>query len=146
MEILYLDMDGVLVDFESGINKLDILSYNLYSGRFDECPNIFSLMDPMPGAIEAFHKLSEKFDVYILSTPPWDNHTGWSDKLNWVKTHLGKKVEKKLILSHNKHLNIGKYLIDDRLKNGADKFTGEHIHFATEKFPDWESVLKYLLN
>jgi len=50
-----------------------------------------------------------------------------------------------LILSHNKHLNIGDYLIDDRLANGVEKFTGEHIHFGTERFPDWQSVCDYLL-
>ena len=43
------------------------------------------------------------------------------------------------------HLSIGDYLTDDRLKKGAGQFTGEHIHFGTEKFPDWDSVLKYLL-
>lgn len=46
-------------------------------------------MDPMPGAIEAINRLADKFDVYILSTAPWDNPTAWSDKLNWVKQHLG---------------------------------------------------------
>jgi 5'(3')-deoxyribonucleotidase len=49
-----------------------------------------------------------------------------------------------LILSHNKHLNHGDYLIDDRDKNGADKFTGELILFGGEKFPHWDSVIEYL--
>ena len=48
-------------------------------------------------------------------------------------------------MSHNKNLNIGDYLIDDRTANGAGQFKGEHIHFGTEQFPDWDSVLKYLL-
>ena len=52
---------------------------------------------------------------------------------------------KQVILSHHKNLNQGDYLIDDRTANGAGKFKGKHIHFGTEKFPDWESVLKYLL-
>ena len=50
-----------------------------------------------------------------------------------------------LILSHPKNLNSGDYLIDDRTKNGADMFKGEHIHFGQDKFPDWESVLEYLV-
>jgi hypothetical protein len=29
--------------------------------------------------------------------------------------------------------------------NGAGEFKGEHIHFGQEKFPDWKSVLEYLL-
>ena len=35
--------------------------------------------------------------------------------------------------------------IDDRTANGAGQFKGEHIHFGSEKFPDWNSVLAYLL-
>ena len=39
---------------------------------------------------------------------------------------------------------MGDYLIDDRLKRGADSFAGEHIHFGTKEFPDWASVMIYL--
>jgi hypothetical protein len=39
---------------------------------------------------------------------------------------------------------IGDYLIDDRTANGAGEFKGELIQFATEKYPDWDSVLEYL--
>ena len=77
----------------------------------------------------------------ITGTP---HPSALTDKLNWVKKYLGDAAYKRLILTHNKHLNIGDYLIDDRKKNGAGEFTGEHIHFGTEKFPDWKSVLDYL--
>ena len=36
-------------------------------------PRDLCLMKPMPGAVEAFEALSEAFDVYILSTAPWEN-------------------------------------------------------------------------
>ncbi len=144
-KILYVDMDNVLVDFKTGIARIDMDIQKKYEGDLDEVPGIFGLMDPMPDAIESYHKLAERFDTYILSTSPWENPTAWHDKLVWVKKHLGEVAYKRLILSHNKHLNIGDYLIDDRLKNGADKFTGELIHFGTEKFPDWKSVVQYLL-
>jgi 5'-nucleotidase len=49
-----------------------------------------------------------------------------------------------VIFSHNKHLNQGDYLIDDRKANGAGDFKGMHIHFGTDEFPDWAAVLKYL--
>ena len=38
----------------------------------------------------------------------------------------------------------GDYLIDDRTKNGADRFRGEHIHFGQPPFPDWPAVVAYL--
>ena len=101
-------------------------------------------MKPLEGAIEAFNDLSKLFDVYILSTSPWDNDTAPGDKVRWVKKYLQPNAYKRLILSHHKNLNIGDYLIDDRIKNGAGEFTGEHIHFGTEKFPNWNSVVIYL--
>lgn len=144
--VLYIDMDNVLVDFPTGIAQLDESVQREYEGKLDEVPGIFSLMDPMPRAIEAFKELAELYDTYILSTAPWENPSAWSDKLLWVKNHIGEKAHKRLILSHHKNLNDGAYLVDDRTKNGADAFTGEHIHFGTEHFPDWDSVLSYLRN
>ena len=76
---------------------------------------------------------------------PWENSSAWKDKNEWVKKHLGKSAHKRLILSHHKNLNKGDYLIDDRTANGAGEFEGEHIQFGSEKFPDWDSVLEYLL-
>jgi 5'-nucleotidase len=144
MKILYVDMDNVLVDFPSGIARLNDADTKTYEDRLDEVPHIFSLMDPIEGAVEAFHELSGLFDTYILSTAPWENSSAWSDKLNWVKKHLGRPAYKRLILSHHKNLNDGEYLIDDRLKNGVDRFRGEHIHFGTAEFPNWEVVTRYL--
>ncbi|MEE2904632.1 MAG: hypothetical protein VYC39_20045 [Myxococcota bacterium] len=146
MKVLYIDMDNVLVDFPTGIDRISDDLRTRYDGDLDEVPGIFALMDPLSGAVEAFHELSKKFDTYILSTAPWENPSAWSDKLQWVKKHLGPSAHKRLILSHHKNLNSGDYLIDDRTKNGAADFAGEHIHFGTEKFPDWPSVLQYLLS
>ena len=61
------------------------------------------------------------------------------------KKYLGELAYKRLVLSHNKHLNDGDLLIDDRTANGADKFKGEHIHFLTEKFRNWDDVLNYII-
>lgn len=143
-KILYIDMDNVLVDFTSAFPKIadDVLIE--HDGRLDEVPGIFALMEPMAGAINAYAQLAEAFDTYILSTSPWENPSAWSDKLIWVKKHLGLPAYKRLILSHHKNLNSGHFLVDDRLKNGADKFQGEHLHFGTPKFPDWNAVLDYL--
>ena len=54
-----------------------------------------------------------------------------------------KLIRKRLILCHQKQLLMGDYLIDDRRFNGASEFKGEWIHFGSESFPNWESVLKY---
>ena len=102
-KIVYIDMDGVLVDFQSGIDKLNDNDLEKYQGRYDEVPNIFSLMDPMPGALDAFKLLSKHYDTYILSTSPWENPTALQDKQNWVKKYIGERAKKRLIFSHHKN-------------------------------------------
>lgn len=138
-------MDGVIVDFKSGIERTDSATLQQYEGHYDDIPGIFARMEPMPGAIEAFRRLAEHYDTYILSTAPWNNPSSWSDKVVWVQRYLGDVAYKRLILSHHKDLCEGDYLIDDRTKHGAGDFHGKHIHFGSEEFPDWDSVLKYLL-
>lgn len=142
---IYFDMDGVLVDFESGLNKIDDSVKEQYSGRLDEIPGIFALMEPLPGAAEVVKLLARNYDVFILTTSPWNNPTAASDKVEWVKKYLDDVFHKRLIITHRKDLLIGDYLIDDRAKNGASEFKGEWIKFGSQEFPDWESVLKYLL-
>ncbi|MBS4043352.1 MAG: hypothetical protein KGZ59_06005 [Chitinophagaceae bacterium] len=145
MKILYVDMDNVLVNFQSGIDQLSPEIIAQYEAKLDEVPGIFSLMKPIEGAIEAYKLLSEKFDTYILSTSPWENPTAASDKFAWVKKYLGKHAYKRLILTHHKNLNYGDYLIDDRPNNGASQFEGKFIQFRKEPFENWNSVIEYLL-
>ncbi len=70
---VYIDMDNVLVNFESGIDRLSDEIKKEYQDRLDDVPGIFSLMSPMPGAVEAVNKLAAYFDLYVLSTAPWKN-------------------------------------------------------------------------
>ena len=151
--LLYLDMDNVLVSFQSGLDRVSDELKQKYAydkdgkPHYDDIPDIFSLMDPMKGAVEAVDRLKEKYDIYILSTAPWDNPSAWSDKLLWVKKYFGDVFYKRLILSHHKNLCIqpGAYLVDDRHRHGADQFGDHWIEFGSEKFPDWETVTTYLL-
>ena len=145
-EILYLDMDNVLVDFRSGVDTFREEIQREYEGRLDEIPGVFGKMLPLEDAIETVEKLDEFYDIYLLSTAAWENPSAWSDKVIWVQKYFPKIGFKRLILSHNKHLNAGAYLVDDRLANGADRFTGEHIHFGQPKFPNWETVYQYLMS
>lgn len=142
---LFFDMDGVLVDFESGLAQQDEQTLKEYEGKYDEIPGLFGLMQPMPGAIEAVHKLNEHYDCYILSTAPWNNPSAWSDKVTWITKHLDDVFHKKMVITHCKNLCKGDILIDDRGKNGTSLFEGEWIEFGSERYPDWNAVLDYLI-
>lgn len=162
-KILYIDMDNVVVDFKTGIERVPAEQMQRHierAGRdkngepkdLDDIEGIFSLMEPMPSAIESVIELTEHFDTYLLSSSPWNNPSAWSDKVNWVHKHFGfekhSPLYKRLILSHHKNLNDGHFLIDDRLKNGAELFGhkpgSEHIHFGQDPFENWIKVLDHM--
>ena len=148
-KIVYVDMDGVLVDFLSAQPRVPDDVWVRYLGHEDDIPGIFALMDPMPHAIESYRELAGLFDTYILSTAPWANPSAWSDKLLWVRRHLDDVAHKRLILSHHKDLARGDFLIDDSEKNGAGEFAaatgGELVRFGPKgDYPDWPAVMEYM--
>ncbi len=147
MQILFIDLDGVIADFASMMNIHSLRKIPPYDEHPDTIPNIFRKLNPIDGAISSVTKLltSPKYEVYFLSTAPWNNPSAWTDKRLWVEEHFGDIVNRKLILTHRKDLIRGDILIDDRPNNGADKFQGEWIQFGSEKYPNWDEVLKYLL-
>jgi 5'-nucleotidase len=140
---IFIDMDNVLVDFQSALAKRGL---PLNTPNADDLDGLFAEMEPMPGALESYRELvAEGHDVYILSTAPWDNPSAWSDKLLWVQKHLGDVAYKRLILSHHKNLLRGDVLIDDRRRRGAGAFSGYHIHFGKPgPGATWPHVLKEL--
>ena len=147
MALIYVDMDNVIVDFKSALRKRGLPED---TKNADDIEGIFSEMDPMPGAIEGYNELvAMGHDVYILSTAPWKNPSAWSDKLLWVKEYLGEVAYKRLILSHNKNLNSGDYLIDDRVANGAGEWGEKLLRFGLDKngqpfdYPNWDSIIEF---
>jgi len=52
-------------------------------------------------------------------------------------------VLEKTIMSGDKSLLKGDYLIDDMDGNGQSNFEGEWLHFGSKNYPDWESVVNY---
>lgn len=70
MRKLFIDMDETLVGFKSGINRLGPAEKEQYREHYDDCPGIFSLMDPMPEAVDAVKVLCSHFDCYIISCKP----------------------------------------------------------------------------
>ena len=144
-------MDNVLVDFQSGLDqvreavKAKFADDGKGESHYDDIPRLFSLMKPMPGAIDAVNALAEKYDCYILSTAPWNNDTALQDKLNWIKKYFPTVFHKRVIFTHHKNLCFqpGAYLIDDRTAHGADQFGDHHIHFGQGEFKDWTAVIEY---
>jgi 5'(3')-deoxyribonucleotidase len=144
-DIIYIDMDGVVANFRKKWQALYGKELDLY--HIPPTPDRFYIdLEIISGSFEAVQFLSKYFDVYFLSTAEWGNISSWSDKRIWIEQHFGDYAKKRLILSHNKSLHIGRYLIDDRAIDTNVSFKGEFIHFGSEKFPDWDSVTEYIIN
>lgn len=154
-KVILCDMDGVIADFTAGILKVNhslTMSHENYDIEEAEVnrivlkdPRFFQTLPPIEGGVEAVKLLMEHYEVHFCSTPMEEVPHSYTGKKEWLNHHFAEKAYKNLILTHRKDWVLGNYLIDDRTKNGAGEFTGEHIHFGTDKFPDWESVLKYLI-
>jgi 5'(3')-deoxyribonucleotidase len=101
--VLYLDMDGVLADFEKKAIELfgDAWHDELelpHWGRFTEHPNIYDALDPMPDAKELYEGCCEimgsKDQVQILTALP--NRAKFEfaarDKINWSRRYIDPDV------------------------------------------------------
>tara|TARA_Y100000385_G_scaffold18529_1_gene18515 strand:- start:381 stop:824 length:444 start_codon:yes stop_codon:yes gene_type:complete len=147
MKLLYIDLDGVIADFVSAMNAHSLRENPLYDKEPDTIPGLFRNLKPIESAISSVEKLlhSEKYEVYFLSTAPWNNPSAWTDKRLWLAEQFGDKINRRLILTHRKDLVKGDILIDDRPNNGAKDFEGELIKFGSDEYPDWSAVIDYLL-
>lgn len=155
-KILYIDLDGVIANFDKAIESIipDINTKESYAdpdARSEKVtaicmarPEIFQELEPIEGAVDIIKKMFEHFEVYFLSAPMWHVPLSFAGKRIWIETHFGEMAKRRLILTHRKDLAIGDILIDDRLVNGAKDFKGIFIHFGSDKFPSWKETEKYL--
>ncbi len=74
-KIMYIDMDGVVVDFNFGIDQLTEEDKQKYKGRYVEVSGIFKTMLPIDRVIESVKYLNNHFDIYILASSSWANDT-----------------------------------------------------------------------
>jgi len=72
--LIYVDLDGVLADFESARAQHPLSKQTPYIGRPDRLPGLFENIPPIEDGIRAVEQLMKlNHEVYILSTAPWDN-------------------------------------------------------------------------
>ncbi len=149
-------MDGVLADFYKRLFAERPEAEKLIFGSPDritivrdwlksyEGKGLFRELEPIKDAIKSFKLLCKHYNVWILSTPTTVLMDSYIDKPLWVKENLGEEHVDKVILSHDKSLYIGDYVIDDTTNSNVTKFKGNHIHFGKGDFKTWIDVIDYL--
>lgn len=142
--IIYIDMDGVLADYDKAFSE--IRSSHPDVSYPQSLPQFFENLEPIDGAIDAFHQLNNKHDVYILTAPSNRNPLSYTEKRLWVEKHLGFDITERLIICSNKGLLKGDILIDDNINGkGQESFEGRVMHFRSDSFPHWSKILDVIL-
>lgn len=91
----------------------------------------FLSIKPINGAIEALKEMKkEGHTVFIVTSPLSNNDHCVPEKYKWVENHLGKEWTRNLIITKDKTVVSGDYLIDDKPSViGVSKPSWEHIYF-----------------
>lgn len=142
--IVYVDMDHTLCDYDDGFARHQRMYPDL---QFPQSkPGLYLGLKPLNKAVESFGWLMShpSLDTYILTAPSIKNPHCYSEKRIWIEQYLGMDAVSRLIISPNKGLNKGHYLIDDcDCGKGQENFEGQLIQFGVADFKDWDSVISY---
>lgn len=152
--ILYVDMDGVTVDFcKSNMFTLNDRKHTAPPRMFEQF--FFETLPPVEGAMWAIRELlqCEQYDIHILTQPVKETHYSYSEKAAWVSKWIP-ELANKIIMTQNKELLSapGRILIDDMAERWRTKWEaggGTYIHFDYKRDGDnrteWINTLSKLL-
>ena len=155
---IYFDMDGVLANFERGINEICGMEMPIQGKSTKEeddrmwqavkdASHFYDRLEPMEGAIDMYKELSSKYDCEILSAIPKPHRgikTAGEDKISWAHRVLSPSIKVNIVFKEEKNEYVegkGTILIDDLEKNICDweEFGGTGIQFESA-----EQVLKMI--
>lgn len=142
MNRIFVDMDGVIVDFDAVKREL-----GKTGDEIKVIPGIYLTMKPFDGAINGVKSLiGSGYNVFIATKPPTGYPGAYADKVQWVLNHLP-ELKRKIIITHDKGLlgDEGDILIDDRPhKANCEQFKGKLIRVVHPSLggPNWPSILQ----
>ena len=140
---IFIDMDGVISDFESAAEAEALVKGVTKLSRPDLFVN-YRALGVIDGAIEAVAKLNADHEVFIASTPPWSRPEVWGHKREWIGEHFP-YLKRRIILTHRKDLLIGDILIDDSRYRGQPDFQGEWYWFNKNwDNRNWNACLEWI--
>jgi 5'(3')-deoxyribonucleotidase len=137
MNRVFIDMDGVIVDFDRYKTEL-----GLTGDEIKNRPGAYRVMLPIDGALSGVKSLiGMGFEVWIATKPPTGIAFAYMDKAQWVMDNLP-ELKRRIIITHDKGLlgDVGDFLIDDRPhRANCEQFKGFLLRF--ENGSTWQDVL-----
>ncbi len=183
--VLLIDLDGVAFsfyekflaiwkerypdrEFIASENLYEFWIENMYPAEYVEDINaiikgkgFFESLEPMPGAVEAMMDILDdgQFDPFICTAPDLDcpDQVCFSEKARSVEKHLGKEWLKRMIITKDKTLVRGDFLIDDKpIITGAMSPIWNRVIFThaynkndyglhMDDWSQWPDIREYLL-
>jgi 5'-nucleotidase len=171
-------MDGVLADFETGFleiwqtqypersfipiheRKTFFIAeqyplefkahvYSVFTSQF-----FYRKLKPIPGGREALLEMKKLGLEVVICTSPLTEYTYCvPEKYEWIEEHLGKAWVDKIVITKDKTLVKGDFLIDDKPEiTGSDTPQWEHIlydqpynrHLSLQRrltWDNWKSII-----
>lgn len=138
--IVLIDMDGVIANWQEMFDKLLTSNFpHIEPIPFDQItsfktqkfypvehqqdisnmmntPGYYRDLAPYAGAVAALHELSTRYEVFLCTAPYVSHTTCASEKMEWVKEHLGGDWAERMVITSDKTLARGDFLVDDKPK------------------------------
>lgn len=155
MKRYLIDMDGVIANFDKALldkfqktypNKPFISLENRTSFYVkDDYPKedqplieeiyttqgFFLNMEPIEGSIKALYEIQKANEIFLCTSQLTKNPHCVPEKYEWIKKYLGKDWINKIVITKDKTIIQGDYLIDDKPKiTGIQTPTWEHILYS----------------
>lgn len=98
---------------------------------------------PLPSMLKAYRTLAEAYDIFLVASAPTNNTAHARQMQEWAFENIGVAAYNRLILTNQKNLLYGDYLIDSLADNASEGFMGARIAFGSDQFKTWDAVMEY---
>jgi 5'-nucleotidase len=93
-------------------------------------PGFFLALDPIPGGLEAVREMvAQRHEVFFCTAPVSDCPTCPMEKFQWIERHMGADFVRRIVLTSDKTLVRGDFLVDD------------NPQISGVKIPEWEHIV-----